>query len=110
MRKSFIPILISCLLLIPLASIAQQSVTSASGYVVDPANGDPVPYANVLFADSQIGTMTDENGYFSISNSQDFSTLVVMMLSYKTAFVNIEPGKDNPDLKIDLEMNGRIRN
>lgn len=63
MRKSFIPILISCLLLIPLASIAQQSVTSASGYVVDPANGEPVPYANVLFADSQIGTIPVSESY-----------------------------------------------
>lgn len=77
--------------------------TSASGMIFDKETGQTVPYANVVFVGSDIGTMSDENGCFSISNDQGFSTLAVTMLSYKTVFVNILPGKNNDDLKIILE-------
>ena len=36
--------------------------TSASGTIFDKETGQTVPYANVVFVGSDIGTMSDENG------------------------------------------------
>lgn len=85
---------------------AQSPVTSASGVIVDAETSEPVPYANVIFAGTQIGTMTDEQGRFSLSNSQGFVTLAVQMMSYKTAIVHLAAGKENTGLKIALEIDG----
>ncbi|MGM9735911.1 MAG: DUF5686 family protein [Candidatus Cryptobacteroides sp.] len=84
----------------------QEIVTSASGVVLDAETSEPVPYASVMFAGTQFGTMADEEGRFSLSNPHGFSTLAVQMLSYKTAIVPIMPGKENDGLRINLEIDG----
>jgi len=82
-------ILISICLLISagLTSYAQEIL---KGRVSD-ASGEPVPYANVALlskADSTIvsGTITDEEGEFSIVSGQD-GILLVAMLGYETMYM-----------------------
>lgn len=82
-------ILISICLLISagLTSYAQEIL---KGRVSD-ASGEPVPYANVALlskADSTIvsGTVTDEDGTFSIASEED-RILMVAMLGYETIYL-----------------------
>lgn len=82
-------ILISICLLISagLTSYAQEIL---KGRVSD-ASGEPVPYANVALlskSDSTIvsGTVTDEDGTFSIASEED-RILMVAMLGYETIYL-----------------------
>lgn len=82
-------ILISICLLISagLTSYAQEIL---KGRVSD-ASGEPVPYANVALlskADSTIvsGTVTDEDGTFSIASEED-RIFMVAMLGYETIYL-----------------------
>ncbi len=82
-------ILISICLLISagLTSYAQEIL---KGRVSD-ASGEPVPYANVALlskADTTIvsGTVTDEDGTFSIASEED-RILMVAMLGYETIYL-----------------------
>lgn len=86
--------------------MAQAPLTSASGVVIDGDTGEPLPYAMVLFVGSQIGTTTDEEGRFSLSNIEGFVTLAVQMMSYKTSVITLTPGKSIENLKIVLELDG----
>lgn len=85
-------------------SAAQTRETYASGIIVDAESGEPIPYASILFMGSQIGAMSNEEGYFEISNTQGFATLAAQLLSYKTTVVNIEPNKKNENLVIKMEL------
>lgn len=39
-----------------------QSITSASGIVRDSVSGEPLSYVSVMFENSTIGAMTDDDG------------------------------------------------
>lgn len=80
--------------------LSAQSITSASGIVKDSVTGEPLSYVSVLFENSTIGTMTDDNGRFSLQNDQGLSTLVVSSLGYDNKFVHLKAGKKNDGLDI----------
>ncbi len=84
--KSII-LLILCTL--PLVGAAQ---THVSGRVID-EDGNPVPYANVLFSKTTIGAYTDENGKFSLYSDKRQRDLEVSMMGYNTKHVHLD--KDN---------------
>ena len=50
-----------------------QSITSASGIVKDSISGEVLPYVSILFKNSTIGAMTDDNGAFSLQNSKGYT-------------------------------------
>ncbi len=59
--------------LISAITFAQVKV---SGKVVD-STGEPVPFADVFFKDSTLGTVSDENGKFYLESDKTYSILVV---------------------------------
>lgn len=59
------------------------SQTKVSGVVADEF-GDPVPFANVIFKDSQEGTITNENGRFYLESDQNYTAILVSFLGYQT--------------------------
>jgi hypothetical protein len=61
---------------------AQNIIT---GQVVDSLTKKPVPFANVFFANTTIGTVTDTSGYFSIRNFPSGKyDLTVSFVGYNT--------------------------
>jgi Family of unknown function (DUF5686)/CarboxypepD_reg-like domain len=74
--------------------------TKVSGYVIDNTN-QPVPYANVVFKDSKIGVVTDENGKFYIESDQIFSAVIVSFMGYETKEVLL-PKAVNYNFKVTL--------
>ncbi len=77
------------------------SQTETRGYVFDEYN-DPMPYANVLFQNSIIGTITDENGFFELSDEQTWSVLEISFVGYETTTINLKK-VNNANIKIILK-------
>lgn len=79
-----------------------QISTSASGIVRDSITGEPLSYASVLFENSTVGAMTDEEGRFSLTNREGLTRLAVSTLGYDTKNVQLEAGGRNEGLDIRL--------
>lgn len=94
-------LMIVTVMLLPLVAEAQV-VTSASGQVIDEFNGEPLPFAQIVFEGSTIGTTSDLDGNFEISNTRGLIRLSIRMMGYKTQTVTLKPGRANP-LLITME-------
>ena len=66
-----------------LFSIALFSQTKISGEVIDEF-GEPVAFANVIFKDSNEGTITNEDGRFYLETDQNYDTVVFSFVGYET--------------------------
>lgn len=90
------------LLLVALSlSLNARSQTKVSGKVLDTFN-EPIPFANVVFKNSNEGTITDENGRFYVESDANYSTLVISFVGYQTKELELER-RTSYDLVIKLE-------
>ncbi|UMB60118.1 DUF5686 and carboxypeptidase regulatory-like domain-containing protein [Lutibacter sp. A80] len=71
-----------------------------SGVVVDEQN-QSIPFANIVFVDSNIGTVSDENGKFYLESGKTYTEIEVLFLGYETKIVPIKSRDFN--LKIVLK-------
>ena len=108
MRNYFLHILSLVLILsIPLRTLAQPTGT-IKGFVRDAANGESLPYANIFLNGTQIGSITNDNGYFVISRIPPGAyTLVFSIMGYEKVEreVTISPQKtltENVSLKTQV--------
>lgn len=67
------------------------SQVKVSGTVVD-TNNQPVPYANVYFPNTTIGTITDEEGGFYIEDQISHKQLTISFLGYETNTISLKAG------------------
>ena len=83
--------------------LVQGYATSISGTIKDQKTGEPLPYANIIIEDTDIGTASDINGYYIIPLVEKGSyVLKVMMISYAISNNNIIVINDNIRLNIEL--------
>lgn len=54
-----------------------------TGKVRDSESGDPVPYANIQVLDKNSGTSSDEQGYFTLADTDTPATLVISATGYE---------------------------
>jgi len=76
---------------------------SISGTIQDKKTGEPLPYANIVIADTEIGTASDINGYYIIPSIESGSyTLKVMMIGYAISdnFILVE----NNNIRLNIEI------
>ena len=59
------------------------------GVVVD-ENEEPIPFANVIFSGTKIGTLTNFDGEFQLSSSSKMKELTVQLLGYQTQKIRIK--------------------
>ena len=62
--------------------------TKVSGEIKD-VNGEPVAFANVIFKDSNEGTITNEEGRFYLESDADYATVSFSFIGYKTLDVTL---------------------
>jgi TonB-linked SusC/RagA family outer membrane protein len=87
MRK----LLLSCMLMLAgLLSFAQRTVT---GKVTD-ANGAPIPGASVVIKNTRTGTVTKDDGTFSINVPENARTLVVSAIGMASEELSIGSGSN----------------
>jgi len=82
-----------------ITSVAFSQV-KVSGTVIDESN-EPVPFANVTFKGSTIGTVSDENGKFYLESDKTYGQLEVSFLGFEKAIIPLKAR--NYNLKIILK-------
>lgn len=75
--------------------------TKVSG-VVNDEFGDPVAFANVIFKDSNEGTITNEDGRFYLESSESYNAIWVSFVGYELKTFELS-GKVTYDLSIVLK-------
>ncbi len=82
------------LLLMPLSFLSLISLAQTGtirGFVYDKASGEPIIFINVYLEGTQIGTSTDVNGYYSVTQVPPGNyNLVVEALGYQKVSENID--------------------
>lgn len=79
-------ILVLCLLLVPVGSWAQQR--TITGQINDAANNEPLPGVAVVIENTNIGTVTDISGRFSLDVPAN-AFILVSYLGYETQRIQI---------------------
>ncbi|WP_299255876.1 DUF5686 and carboxypeptidase-like regulatory domain-containing protein [uncultured Aquimarina sp.] len=62
--------------------------TKVSGHVYD-SNKQAVPFANIVFVNSTIGTITDENGKFYMESDQNHNSVKVSFIGFETKTIKL---------------------
>lgn len=75
-------LIISILLLIPFLCFSQKS--SFQGKVIDEKTKEAIPFVNIGVENKPLGTITDDRGFFSISNIRTDNNLVFSCIGYKS--------------------------
>ncbi|HPW90056.1 MAG TPA: DUF5686 family protein [Paludibacteraceae bacterium] len=85
MKKLFL----YCIATLLSAGIAFAQEVIVFGQVLDAANQEPIQAANVWFKGTQIGSSTNDEGYFLLRTTQPQKTVCISVLGYKRREVNI---------------------
>ena len=90
---------------------AQEVQTSISGTVVDSDTGETLPFVQIYFLKSttdkgmtasDVGTTSDIDGNFSLSNSHGYNTLNFQMVGYKTEMLTLRKGQNRTNVKVKM--------
>ncbi|MDC1162422.1 DUF5686 family protein [Tenacibaculum sp.] len=95
MKKNVLTI---CVIFISFCAFSQVSI---SGKVVD-ENNNPIPYVNILFKNTTIGTTTDDNGLFNLRNNNKYASVLVSSLGFVNKVINLKK-KNLKNLNIILK-------
>lgn len=89
------------ILLLAMSQCYIMAQTIISGTVYDKESGDPLPFVNVVFKHSTVGTITDVNGSYHIRTTTPSDTLIATCLGYAPQKVTI---KKNTAQTIDFNL------
>ncbi|GAB5539046.1 MAG: hypothetical protein Salg2KO_11490 [Salibacteraceae bacterium] len=79
--------------------IAQKTIVA--GKVVEAETGNPIPFVNVYFQNSKIGTITDEEGTYRIETYYPTDSLEVSAMGYKRVAQRVRPDRSQV---VDFQM------
>ncbi|HAG15095.1 MAG TPA: hypothetical protein DCG69_01020 [Bacteroidales bacterium] len=71
---------------------AEAQTTRIMGTVVEDATNAPIPFANVYFKNTTIGTSADFDGKFSLNVQTTADTLVASVLGFQDAYARVKGG------------------
>ncbi len=74
-------ILVVLMIFLGMSQVKAQK-TKVSGRVYDASSSEPMPFVNIAFKNSKIGTITDINGLYSIETYYATDTLVASFVGY----------------------------
>ena len=78
----------SNLLFLLIFSVAFAQV-KISGSVMD-ENNETIPFANILFVGSNVGTVSDENGKFYLEADKTYTEIIVSFLGFETKKIPVK--------------------
>ncbi|MDR2469506.1 MAG: DUF5686 and carboxypeptidase regulatory-like domain-containing protein [Tannerella sp.] len=79
-----------------------QHVISVSGVVRDSLTNEPLPYVSIIFKQSTLGCISDEDGHFDIRNDRGLTTLSFFLLGYASKDVTLQPGQSGDSVEVCL--------
>src|SRR5690606_17465980 len=77
------------------------SQTKVSGLIKD-TSGEPVSFANVIFKDSQEGTISDENGRFYLESGKTYKTVIFSFIGFTSKEVELT-ARTNYNMEVVIE-------
>lgn len=84
---------------------AYSQTTRVTGIVRDSVSNLPLEFAAISFEGTNIGKLTDDDGKFTISNTQGKGSLVVSLMGYDSKKIQIPIGKVS-DIAVKLKPSG----
>ncbi len=78
-------------MLISFSAFAQKT-TKIYGSVTDAYTTQPLPFVNVVFQKSNVGTLTDSLGNFVLETKRNFDSLSISLIGYRTQSVVVNRG------------------
>jgi hypothetical protein len=81
--------------------------TEISGKITEKATGQPIPYANIIFRGTSIGTMSDINGSYSLKTSKPGTEIEVSSIGYQRQYAPIRINQKN---QIDFQLEEEVFN
>jgi hypothetical protein len=75
--------------------------TEISGKITEVGSNNPIPYVNVVFKGTFIGTMSDLNGNYNLSSTKPTSVIEVSAVGYIKQVFNIKLNQVN---KLDISL------
>lgn len=91
------------ILFISSAFTALGQTITVKGKVTDASSGDPIPFANLIFKGTTIGTTTDFDGNYTLKVSVPVDSLVVSYLGYKSRSKKVDRKLANQVINFQLE-------
>ena len=111
MRKRLLYIFFLVCATITWAQETSVQRTGISGTVVDADTGETLPFVQIYFlkptndrgmVPSAVGTTSDLDGKFQISNTEGYTTLHFQMMGYKTEMLTLRKGQNRKDVKVKM--------
>lgn len=99
---------ITLLTLFAVTSYAQQQTTGFGGKVVDAQTGEALPFVQVGFVGTTIGTTTDLSGKFYISNIDGHDSVRLQMMGYQPLTIKIKAGIVKRNAKLELTPKSNV--
>ena len=65
-------------------SLGLFAQTQVKGKVVDSRSGEPLPFVNVFFTGTSLGTTTDFDGFYQLKGTKTYDSLSVSYVGYET--------------------------
>lgn len=75
-----------------LAMTAWSQNTRVSGVVLDAETGEPIPFSNVIFLGTSIGTISEFDGRFELQTIQEVDSVQASYLGYKVQTLPVKRG------------------
>lgn len=82
-------------------------VTLVKGKVTDSKTNEAIPFANIVFKNSTIGTISDINGSFSLQTSEAANSIEISFIGYVTQTLKISPNKRN-NIQVKLAEDSEV--
>ncbi len=80
------------LLLTLLYTASRAQTTEVTGRVTDASTGEALPYVNVVFKGTTVGTSTDFDGFYTLKTTGKADSILVSYLGYISATRGVKPG------------------
>ena len=93
--------------LIICGTVCAQSLTTVRGTVRDAVTKEKLPFVTVVFDKTTIGTFSDEEGEFRLSNRGSNTSVTASLLGYKSETITIPVGKTTT-IEINLEPEDKL--
>ncbi|MDE2741018.1 MAG: TonB-dependent receptor [Gemmatimonadota bacterium] len=97
--------IIAVILAVQLAQDAHGQI-AVSGTVVSDATGDALPGTTVVIEATSIGTMTDQDGAYSIDLRSPEDILIFSFVGFQTKRLTISPGVTTLDVRLEPSVVG----
>lgn len=72
------------------ASQLYSQKTIVRGVVLDASNKEPLPFVNISFSNTNIGTITEQDGSFRLETTKNNDTLLISYVGYESQLIKIK--------------------